>query len=115
MRNTGLTIAAILYTELETALGWYLPSVMKDTPKPDICRTYDAAFRAEALRLAEQSCSTQVAARALNIDPKRLYQCQRPPKRQLRLHWGRPWTRPRPPNCATYGPCPGGRRGNWPF
>ena len=77
MRKTGLTIAAILYSELETALGWYLPSVMKDTPKPDICRTYDAAFRAEALRLAEQSCSTQVAARALNIDPKRLYQCQK--------------------------------------
>ena len=50
---------------------------MKDTPKPDNRRTYDAAFRAEALRLAEQSRSTQAAARALNIDPKRLYQWQK--------------------------------------
>ena len=32
---------------------------MKDTPKPDKRRKYDAAFRAEALRLAEQSRSTQ--------------------------------------------------------
>ena len=50
---------------------------MKDTPKPDNRRTYDAAFRAEALRLAEQSRSTQAAARALNIDPKRLCQWQK--------------------------------------
>ena len=50
---------------------------MKDTPKPDNRRTYDAAFRAEALRLAEQSRSTQAAARALNIDPKRIYQWQK--------------------------------------
>ena len=47
---------------------------MKETPKSDNRRKYDAAFRAEALRLAEQSRSTQAAARALNIDPKRLYQ-----------------------------------------
>ena len=47
---------------------------MNDTPKPDKCRKYDAAFRAEALRLAEQSRLNQAAARALNIDPKRLYQ-----------------------------------------
>ncbi len=47
---------------------------MKDTSKPDKRRKYDAAFRAEALRLAEQSRSTQAAARALNIDPKRIYQ-----------------------------------------
>ena len=50
---------------------------MKDTPKPDNRRKYDAVFRAEALRLAEQSRSTQAAARALNIDPKRLYQWQK--------------------------------------
>ena len=50
---------------------------MKDTPKPDNRRTYDAAFRAEAVRLAEQSRSTQAAARALNIDPKRIYQWQK--------------------------------------
>ncbi len=34
---------------------------------------YDAAFRAEALRLASESRSTLAAARALNIDPKRRY------------------------------------------
>ena len=50
---------------------------MKDTSKPDNRRKYDAAFRAEALRLAAQSRSTQAAARALNIDPKRLYQWQK--------------------------------------
>ena len=36
---------------------------MKDPAKPDKRRKYDAAFRAEALRLAEQSRSTQAAAR----------------------------------------------------
>jgi len=50
---------------------------MKETPKPDNRRTYDAAFRAEAVRLAEQSRSTQAASRALNIDPKRIYQWQK--------------------------------------
>ena len=50
---------------------------MKDTPKPNKRRKYDAAFRAEALRLAAQSRSTQAAARALNIDPKRIYQWQK--------------------------------------
>ena len=50
---------------------------MKDTSKPDNRREYDAAFRAEALRLAEQSRSTQATARALNIAPKRLYQWQK--------------------------------------
>ena len=50
---------------------------MKDTPKPANRRTYDAAFRAEAVRLAEQSRLTQAAARALNIDPKRIYQWQK--------------------------------------
>ena len=50
---------------------------MKNTPKPDNRRKYDAAFRAEALRLAAQSRSTQAAARALNIDPKRIYQWQK--------------------------------------
>ena len=49
---------------------------MKDTPKPENRRKYDAAFRAEAVRLAEQSRSAQAAARALNIDPNRIYQWQ---------------------------------------
>jgi transposase len=38
---------------------------------------YDAAFRAEALRLASESRSTLAAARALNLDPKRLYAWQK--------------------------------------
>ena len=50
---------------------------MKDSPQPAKRRRYDAAFRAEALRLAGESRSTQAAARALNIDPKRLYQWQK--------------------------------------
>ena len=45
---------------------------MKALSKPDKRCKYDAAFRAEALRLAKQSRSTQAAARALNIDPKSL-------------------------------------------
>jgi transposase len=39
-------------------------------------RTYNAAFRAEALHLASESRSTQAAARALNISPKLLYKWQ---------------------------------------
>jgi len=50
---------------------------MKDTSKPDNRRKYDATCRAEALRLAAQSRSTQAAARAINVDPKRLYQWQK--------------------------------------
>lgn len=38
---------------------------------------YDAAFRSEALRLASESRSTRAAARALNIDVKRLYAWQK--------------------------------------
>jgi|GEM_PF-6693548 len=34
---------------------------------------YDADFRAEALRLVSESRSMLAAARALNIDAKRLY------------------------------------------
>ena len=41
---------------------------MKDNSKPDKRRKCDTAFRAEALRLAEQSRSAQAAARVLNID-----------------------------------------------
>ena len=50
---------------------------MKDTSKPDSRRKYDAAFRAEALRLAAQSRSTQAAARAFKIDPKCICQWQK--------------------------------------
>ena len=38
---------------------------------------YDAAFRAEALRLASESRATLAAARALTIDAKRLYAWQK--------------------------------------
>ena len=37
----------------------------------------DAAFRAEALWLARESRSTRAAARALNIDAKRMYTWQK--------------------------------------
>ena len=50
---------------------------MKDTSKPDNRRKYDATFRAEALLRAAQSRSIQAATRALNNDPKRLYQWQK--------------------------------------
>ena len=49
---------------------------MEKSENPDKRRKYDATFRAEALRLAEQSRSTQAAARALNINPKLLYRWQ---------------------------------------
>ena len=49
---------------------------MKDSPPPAERRRYDAAFRAEALRLASASRSTQAAARALNSSPKLLYNWQ---------------------------------------
>ena len=50
---------------------------MKDSPQSATRRRDDAAFRAEALRLASESRSTQAAARALNIDPKRIYKWQK--------------------------------------
>ena len=70
---------------------------------------YDAAFRAEALRLASESRSTQAAARALNIDPKRIYPGRKRPSRPC------PLTPPKPPKC---GPCArpiNGRRRSWRF
>ncbi len=50
---------------------------MKDNPQPIKRRRYDAAFRAEALRLVGESRSTQAAARALNLNPKLLYKWQK--------------------------------------
>jgi len=52
------------------------------TSKPTISsprkrRRYDAAFRAEALRLASESRSTQAAARQLGSSPKLLYKWQK--------------------------------------
>lgn len=45
---------------------------MKDSTQPAKRRRYDAAFCAEAPRLVSESRSTEAAARALNIDPKRI-------------------------------------------
>ncbi|MGI4736577.1 MAG: transposase [Janthinobacterium lividum] len=61
---------------------------MKDSPPPAKHRRYDAALRAEALRLASESRSTQAAARALNISPKLLYKWQ---KETLTPVSSRPW------------------------
>ena len=49
---------------------------MKKAPSTKRPR-YEAAFRAEALRLVSESCSTLAAARAINIDAKRLYAWQK--------------------------------------
>jgi len=45
----------------------------KNGASPDKRRKYDAAFKAEALRLATESRSIQAAARELGINPKLLY------------------------------------------
>ncbi|MGI4820214.1 MAG: transposase [Janthinobacterium lividum] len=50
---------------------------MKNNPAPINRRRDDTTFRAEALRLASKSRSTQAAARALNINPKLLYKWQK--------------------------------------
>ncbi|WP_022821635.1 transposase [Hymenobacter norwichensis] len=43
---------------------------------PDKRRKYDDAFKAEALRLASESRSTQAAAQQVGISPKLLYRWQ---------------------------------------
>ncbi|MGI4741275.1 MAG: transposase [Janthinobacterium lividum] len=48
----------------------------KSGPSPDKRSKYDEAFKAEALRLASESRSTQAAARQLGISPKLLYRWQ---------------------------------------
>jgi transposase len=48
----------------------------KSGASPDKRRKYDAAFKAEALRLASESRSTQAAARQLGINSKLLYRWQ---------------------------------------
>jgi transposase len=68
---------------------------MKDSAPPAKRRHYDAAFRAEALRLASESRSTQAAARGLNINVKLRYKWQkrssprgRCPRREIGLRNG---------------------------
>jgi len=51
-------------------------SVEKSKKIPDKRRKYDDAFKAEALRLASESRSTQAAAQQLGISPKLLYRWQ---------------------------------------
>jgi len=51
-------------------------SVNTSKSTPDKRRKYDAAFKAEALRLASESRSTQAAAQQLGINPKLLYRWQ---------------------------------------
>lgn len=48
----------------------------KNGASPDKRRKYGEAFKAEALRLAGESRSTQAAARQLSISPKLLYRWQ---------------------------------------
>ena len=88
---------------------------MKDSPPPSKRRRYDAAFRAEALRLAGESRSTQAAARALNSDPKRLYKWQKEALTPWRRPVARNWTRLPPPSCVSCGRLTGGKRRNWTF
>ena len=59
--------------------GTYISSVMASKSSgtsPDKRRKYDESFKAEALRLANESRSTQAAARQLGISPKLLYRWQ---------------------------------------
>ena len=63
-------------------------------------RKYDDAFKAEALRLASESRSTQTAARQLCISPKLLYRWQ---EAQLVPKWAA-WKWPATRKCANYAP-----------
>jgi transposase len=51
-------------------------SAEKSKKTPDKRRKYNDAFKAEALRLASESRSTQAAAQQLGISPKLLYRWQ---------------------------------------
>ncbi|MGI4737567.1 MAG: transposase [Janthinobacterium lividum] len=51
-------------------------SVKSSKSTPDKRRKYDDTFKAEALRLASESRSTQAAAQQLGISPKLLYRWQ---------------------------------------
>jgi transposase len=51
-------------------------SIEKSKTPPDKRRKYDDALKAEALRLASESRSTQAAAQQLGSSPKLLYRWQ---------------------------------------
>jgi transposase len=57
------------------------PVSSSSSVRPDGRRKYDAAFRAEALRLAKESRSTAQAARALGVSSQLLYKWQQEVKR----------------------------------
>ncbi len=70
-------VAAIRRTE--KGLNFPFPLTQQQQPvkrAPDKRRKYDAAFKAEALRLAAESRSTSAAARQLGLNPKLLYRWQ---------------------------------------
>lgn len=54
----------------------YAMAAKTNGASPDKWHKYDEAFKAEALRLAGKSRSTQAAARQLGIGPKLLYRWQ---------------------------------------
>lgn len=72
---------------------------MKDSPQLVKRRRYDAAFRAEALRLAAESRSIQAAARALSA-----LNCSTSGRKKRLRPWLRPvgqsWTPPRRQTAA---------------
>jgi transposase-like protein len=74
---------------------------MKDSSPPAKRRHYDAAFRAEALRLASESRSTQAAARALNINGRLRYKWQNEVLSLWPLPEARNWTPRRQLNCGS--------------
>ena len=70
---------------------------------------YDAAFRAEALRLASESRATLAAARALTIKPTYCISDKKRPTSPC------PLTRTRRPRCAPYGRKCADRPRSWRF
>ncbi|RZK31281.1 MAG: hypothetical protein EOO63_04575 [Hymenobacter sp.] len=86
LMRVGLCLAMVppLRWSGKTGENWVLTSQTHGkSPTPSKRPRSDAAFRAEALRLASQSRSTPPAARALNIAPKRRYawqQAAQPPQ-----------------------------------
>ena len=88
----------------------YISSVMtakKSGASPDKRRKYDEAFKAEALRLASESRSTQAAARQLGIGPELLCRWQ---QAQLVAEVGSE-DGPRPGGARAAGPSQTGRAG----
>lgn len=73
---TGVPLSGIRSSG-ETAQSWEAPSKSPGKSPSYEPAAIDWAFRAQALGLASESRSTLAAARALNIDAKRLFQYSR--------------------------------------